>query len=196
MRRREFIAFVGGVAVLPFNARAQQITRPKQVGVLMLVAEDDPQARQRVAAFEAGLTELGWTQNRNVSVEYRWAAGDANRLRTYATELVNAKPDVLLAAGGPAVVALQPLAKAIPIVFVLVADPVALGFVESLARPGGSITGFSTFEFTMVEKWLELLKTVSPQVSQVAVLFNPDTFPLPHSISSRSKLRLRRLPSK
>ena len=178
MRRREFITVLGNTTVAwAFAARAQKSDHPKRVGVLMLITENDPEAKPRVAAFESGLQELGWTKDHNVRVEYRWGAADASRLRTNAAELASLGPDVVLASGGPAVLALQSVAGTTPIVFVLVADPVALGFVESLARPAGNITGFSTFEFSMVEKWLELLKAVSPQVSRVAALFNPDTFP-------------------
>jgi len=144
MRRREFITLLGGAAVVwPIAARAQQSERMRRIGVLMSDAADDPEARVRVAAFTRSLQELGWIVGVNVRIEYRWGAGDADRIRSFATELVALAPDVCLGSGTPAVAALQVVARArVPVVFVTVVDPVGAGFVESLARPGRNTTGF------------------------------------------------------
>jgi putative ABC transport system substrate-binding protein len=140
------------------------------------MAPDDPEAQLRVKAFEAGLRELGWTEGRNLRLEYRWAAGDAALLRKQANELVGLAPDLILATSTPVLAALRQ-EKALPIVFVQVTDPVGGGFVPNLARPGGSLTGFTSFEFTIGGKWLEALKHVAPTVTRVALIFNPNTAP-------------------
>ena len=143
MRRREFITLLGGAAAAwPLAARAQQRERMRRIGVLLPAAADDPEAQARVAAFLQGLQQLGWTIGRNVRIDYRWAATNADRIRRHAAELVALAPDVILAAGSPAVAALQQATRTVPIVFASVADPVGAGFVESLARPGGNATGF------------------------------------------------------
>jgi putative tryptophan/tyrosine transport system substrate-binding protein len=173
MRRREFITFFGSAAAAwPLAARAQQAERIRRIGVLMSLAADDPEDQARVAAFRQGLQQLGWTDGRNIRIDYRWGAGEPDRYRKYAAELVALGPDVILATGdatGP----LQQATHTVPIVFVLVADPVSAGYVGSLARPGGNTTGFSFIEYGISGKWLELLKQIAPGVTRVAVLRDP-----------------------
>jgi len=169
----------GAAAAWPLAARAQQSHRLRVVGVLLAMAPDDPEAQLRVQAFEAGLRELGWTEGRNLRLEYRWAAGDAALLRKQATELVGLAPDLILATSTPVLAALRQ-ENPLPIVFVQVTDPIGGGFVSNLARPGGSLTGFTSFEFTIGSKWLEALKHVAPAVTRVALIFNPDTAPFAH----------------
>jgi putative ABC transport system substrate-binding protein len=174
MRRREFVSLLGGAAAAwPFPARAQQLERVRRIGVLMNLAADDRQSQRRNAAFLQGLQQLGWTDGRNVRIDYRWAAGDADRFRGYAAELVALAPDVILASASPALTALQQTTRTVPIVFVIVIDPVGAGFVASLARPGGNTTGFTLFEYGVAGKWLELLKEIAPGVTRVAVLRDP-----------------------
>jgi putative ABC transport system substrate-binding protein len=171
MKRREFISLLGGAAAAwPLAVRAQQGERVRRIGVLMNLAADDPEAPARLAAFAQGLGEFGWNVGRNVRIDYRWGAGDAERIGKEAAELVALAPDVILSSGSPSVAALQRATGSVPIVFVQVVDPVGSGFVESLARPGGNITGFSVFEYGISGKWLELLKEIAPRVTQVAVL--------------------------
>jgi putative tryptophan/tyrosine transport system substrate-binding protein len=169
MKRRQFITLLGGAAAAwPGAARAQQGERVRRIGVLMNLTADDLEASARVTALAQGLQQLGWTDGRNVRIDYRWGAIDADRSRRYAAELVALAPDVILAVGGPAVAALQQ--GAVPIVFVNVADPVGAGFVNSLARPGGNVTGFALFEFSISAKWVELLKEIAPRVTRAAVI--------------------------
>ena len=173
MRRREFISLLGGATAWPLAARAQQDGRMRRVGVLMHLAADDPEGQARIAAFTQGLQELRWTIGRNVRIDYRWAAGDAERGRKYAAELVALAPDVILAAGGAVVAPLLQASRTVPIVFAQTPDPVGAGFVASLARPGGNATGFTIFEFGMGGKWLELLKQIAPGVTRAAVIRDP-----------------------
>ena len=173
-RRRHFLTLLGGAAAWPLAARAQQADRMRRIGVLMSTA-DDPEGHARVTAFREELRKFGWTEGRNVRIDYRWTAGDADRYRTYAAELVNSAPDVILANGSPAVAALRQETRDIPIVFAAVVDPVSQGFVASLAHPGSNVTGFTNIEFTVVGKMLELLKGVAPNVTRAAVMFNPVT---------------------
>jgi putative tryptophan/tyrosine transport system substrate-binding protein len=170
MKRREFITLLGGAAAWPLAASAQPSDRMRHIGVLMSVAADDPEAPARVGAFSQGLAELGWTIGRNVRIDYRWYAGDADMARKYAVELVALAPDVVLAAGTQGVTAIQQVNRPVPVVFVGVADPVGAGFVNNLARPGGNATGFMLYEYSLSGKWLELLKQIAPHVAQVAVL--------------------------
>jgi len=170
MRRREVIAGLASAAVAsPRSASAQQGERVRRIGVLMNLASDDPEAQARIAAFRQELQQLGWTDGRDVRIDYRWA-GDASRFHRYAEELLTLAPDVILASATPSVQALQQLTRTVPIVFANVGDPVAMGFVDSLARPGGNTTGFTPYEFGFAAKWLELLKEIAPRVTRVAVL--------------------------
>jgi putative ABC transport system substrate-binding protein len=173
MRRRQFITLLGGAAAWPLATRAQQPERMRRIGVLMNLAADDPESQARIGALLQGLQEFGWSIGRNVRIDYRWAAGDAGRLRSHAAELVALAPDVILANANPSVEVLQQTARAMPIVFVAVTDPVGTGVVASLARPGGNTTGFTSAEFSMSAKWLELLKEVAPGVTRAAVLQDP-----------------------
>jgi putative tryptophan/tyrosine transport system substrate-binding protein len=177
MKRRTFISLLGGAAAWPVTARAQQADRLRRVGVLMGIAESNPDGKARIAAFQNGLLELGWREGRNIHIEYRWSAGDADRAMASAEELLGLTPDVLLATASPPLAAAAQKTRTIPIVFLQVSDPVGQGFVKSLARPGGNVTGFANFEFSMMGKWLELLKEVAPSVKRVSLLFNPDTAP-------------------
>jgi putative tryptophan/tyrosine transport system substrate-binding protein len=173
MKRREIITLLGGVAAWPLVARAQQGERVRRIGVLQNTAADDPEGQSRVAAFLQRLQELGWTDGRNMRIDTRWAAGDADRHRRYAAELVALAPDVILASGSPALMSLQQLTRTVPIVFVNIVDPIGAGFVESLARPGGNTTGFVLYEYGMSAKWLELLKEIVPPLKLAAVLRDP-----------------------
>ena len=173
MRRREFITLLGGAAVWPLGARAQQPERMRRVGVLNSIAADDPQSQRRMTAFVQGLQQLGWTEGRNVRIEIRWGAGDSGRLRQYAAELVALAPDVILAVTVSSMVPLQKATSTVPIVFTQVTDAVGAGFVESLSRPGGNATGFSLSEYGFSTKWLELLKQIAPRVTRAGVLRDP-----------------------
>jgi ABC-type uncharacterized transport system substrate-binding protein len=174
IRRREFIFTLGGAAAAwPLAARAQQGERVRRIGVLISVAAHDPEGHARQAAFLQELAQLGWTVGRNVRFDIRWAAGKADDIRKYVTELVALAPDVILAAGGSVVGPLLQVTRTVPIVFTQVTDPVGAGFVDSLARPGGNATGFINFEYGMSVKWLELLKQIVPSVRRVAVLRDP-----------------------
>jgi ABC-type uncharacterized transport system substrate-binding protein len=174
MRRREFITSVCGAAITwALVARAQQVEPMRRVGVLMTLSEDDPEGRERMEAFLQSLQQLGWSDGRNVKIDYRWRANDAERVRRYAAELVALAPDVILTADSQSVAALQQATRTVPIVFGNVIDPVGAGYVESLARPGGNITGFTVFEYGISPKWLELLKQIAPHVTRAAVLRDP-----------------------
>ncbi len=175
MRRREFLGALGSAAVTwPLAARAQQGEWVRSIGVLMASTADDPESQARIAAFTQALKQLGWTDGRNLRIDTRWATSNADDLRRHATELAALAPDVILAAAGTATVApLLQATRTVPIVFVVVIDPVGAGFVASLARPGGNATGFTMFEYGMSGKWLELLKEIAPRVTRAAVLRNP-----------------------
>jgi putative ABC transport system substrate-binding protein len=176
-RRREFIAALSGAATWPLAGRAQQPERVRRIGVLMRWPENDPLSLASVMAFTQGLARLGWVEGKNFRIDYSFAAGDPALFKTYAADLVGLAPDGILASTTPAVAALWQQTRTIPIVFVRVSDPVGQGFVQSLARPGGNITGFSIFDAPLMGKWLQLLKEVAPRVTRVAVIFNPDTAP-------------------
>ncbi len=173
MKRRAFITLLGGAAAgWPLAARAQQGERMRRIAVLMPLAADEPESLARVGAFLQGLQALGWTDGRNVRIEYRWAGGDAER-RKYAAELVALAPDIILANGASTVAPLLQVTRTLPIVFVQVTDPVGAGFVASLARPGGNATGFTNYDYSLSGKWLELLKQIAPGVTRVLVLRDP-----------------------
>ena len=176
MRRREFIAALGGAAATtawPLAVRSQQAGGMRRIGVLAGVAADDPNGRIRIAALLQGLQQSGWTVGGNLKMEYRWAAGSADDLRKYATELAGLAPDVIFAAGGTSLGALLQATHTVPIVFVVVPDPVGSGFVDSLSRPGGNATGFMQFEYSLSGKWLELLKQIAPDLNRAAVVWDP-----------------------
>jgi putative ABC transport system substrate-binding protein len=175
MKRRDFIACLGaGAAAWPLAVRAQQPERMRYIGVLMGSAADDPESQARIAAFAQGLAQLGWADGRNVQIDTRWATTNADDIRRHAAELAAIAPDVILAATGTLTVApLLQATRTVPIVFVLVVDPVGAGFVASLAQPGGNATGFTIFEYGMSGKWLELLKEIAPGVTRAAVLRDP-----------------------
>ena len=176
MRRREFITLLGGVtAAWPLAAHAQQAERVRRVGVLVPFAVNDTDAQARNAVFVQSLRELGWTIGRDLQIDYRWPGGDAASIRRDAAELVALAPDVLLAVGSSTTGPLQQATQTIPIVFVNSADPVGAGFVQSLARPGGNATGFTSYEYSMSGKWVELLKQIAPRVTRVAVIRDPAT---------------------
>jgi putative tryptophan/tyrosine transport system substrate-binding protein len=170
MRRREFITLLGGAAVFPIAARAQQRERMRRIGIILPASSDDAEYQVRVGAFLQGLQELGWALCRNVRVDTHWATSNAASIRKHAAELAALAPDAILAFGASTVGPLLQETRTVPIVFPVVGDPVAAGFVESLARPGGNATGFMTFEYGMGAKWLELLKQIAPAVTRVAVL--------------------------
>ena len=170
MRRREFIALlVSGVVAWPIVGRAQQSDRMRRIAVLMNLGSDDPQSKVRIAAFIQGLQQLGWTDGSDMRIETRWSMGDPDRARRYATELVTLAPDVILADGGTIVGPLQHMTRTVRVIFVNVTDPVAAGFVDNLARPGGNASGFTLFEYAISAKWLELLKEIAPALTRVAV---------------------------
>jgi putative ABC transport system substrate-binding protein len=180
VKRREFITLLGGAtAAWPLAARAQQADGMRRIGVLTILAERDPEVKAWMAAFQDGLQQLGWTQGRNISIDYRWAGDDRDRLRTYAAELVRMAPDVLFAAATPALAALHRETRSLPIVFVQVSDPVTLGLVANLARPGGNITGFTNYEHAIGGKWLELIRDTAPGLTRVLVIFEPDNLSQP-----------------
>jgi ABC-type uncharacterized transport system substrate-binding protein len=178
MKRREFIKLVGGMAVAPWvlwllTARAQQTERVRRIGVLMPYPENDRALMGRVAALQAGLRDLGWREGRNIRIDYRYAP-TAELIRVHAAELVSLTPDVLIANTNLVAVTLQHETHAIPIIFIAVADPIGEGLVASVARPGGNVTGFTSFETPMSGKWLELLKEIAPDLRRIGFLYNPD----------------------
>ena len=176
MRRREFLGVLGGAAAAwPFAARAQQAERVRRVGVLVGFAESDPAVQSWLAAFRAALAKLGWKEGSNLQIELRWGGDDPDRMKKFAKELVNLRPDAILSVTTPVTGVLIRETQTIPIVLLNVADPIASGFVTSLARPGGNVTGFALYEPAMGGKWLELLKQVAPGVTRVALLYNPAT---------------------
>ena len=173
MKRREFITLIGGAAAWPLAARAQQPERMRRIGVLIAQAKDDPEGQVRIAAFLQQLRQLGWVEGHNLRIDYRWGGGDVDRIRRDAAELAAIAPDVILAAGGQVVAPLVGATHTVPIVFTQTSDPVGAGFVASLARPGGNVTGFTNFEYGVSGKWLEALKEVAPGVKRAAVLRDP-----------------------
>jgi putative tryptophan/tyrosine transport system substrate-binding protein len=175
MQRRDFITLLGGAVASPLAARAQESERKRRIGVLMPGTADDAEYQARMAPFLHGLQQLGWSDGRNVRIDTRWAAGDANLIRKYAAELIALTPDVILAPGTTSLGPLLQATRTVPIVFTTLLDPVGAGFVDSLARPGGNATGFIAFEYGLSGKWLELLKQIAPSLTRVAILRDPAT---------------------
>jgi ABC-type uncharacterized transport system substrate-binding protein len=173
MNRRDFITLLGGAAAWPLAARAQQSERVRRIGVLLPAASDDAEFQVRVGAFLQGLQQSGWSIGRNMRIDTRWATTNAADIGRHAAELVALAPDVILAHGASTVRPLLQVTRSVPIVFPVAGDPVAAGFVDSLARPGGNATGFMTFEYNLSGKWLELLKEIAPHVTRAAVLRDP-----------------------
>jgi putative ABC transport system substrate-binding protein len=177
VKRRAFITLIGGAAAWPVVALAQQPGRLRRIGALMSWDESDPEIKTFLSGFRHGLSELGWTDGGNVRLEVRWAGGNVDRLRMFAKELVDLQPDVILATSTPSTAALQQAARTIPIVFAGISDPVGAGFVASLSRPGGNVTGFINMEGAFAGKWLEVLTEIAPRTKRAAIMFNPDTAP-------------------
>jgi putative ABC transport system substrate-binding protein len=175
MKRREFITLLGSTIAWPLTAHAQQPERSARIGVLMGIGENDPEAAPRAEALEKGFQELGWVKGRNLRLDYRWTAGDPDRARLFAKEIVELKPDLIVVHSTPAVKALRQLTTTIPMVFVLIADPIGSGFVQNLSHPGGNITGFMNVDAPMTGKWLELIVEIAPKTRQVALIYNPTT---------------------
>jgi putative ABC transport system substrate-binding protein len=177
MKRREFITLLGGATAWPLAARAQQADRMRRIGVLMAVPENDHEYQAFLAAFREGLQKLGWAEGRNIRIDTRWAALDAEAMQRFAKELVALQPDLIVSQSTPTTASLLQQTRTIPIIFALVIDPIGSGFVASLPRPGGNVTGFIAMEGSLAGKWLELLKEIAPRVTRVAFLFNPATAP-------------------
>ena len=176
LRRREFITALGGAAAMwPLATQAQQFSRVRRIGVLFFYTESDPEGQARAAAFREALQKLGWSDGNNIRIDYRWYLGDVDKARRGSAELMRLAPDVIVSSGAEGLVALQQLTRTVPIVFVMTNELVANGFVQNLARPRGNITGFTTYEPTMGARWLELIKEVAPQLTSVAIMFNPRT---------------------
>jgi putative ABC transport system substrate-binding protein len=173
MKRREFITLLGGAGAWPLAVRAQQPERMRRIGVLMHTAADEPESQARLAAFMQGLQELGWAVGRNMRIDYRWSVGDSVRLHKDAAELVALAPEVILGGVGATAAALQQASRTVPIIMAQGIDPVGNGYVESMARPGGNITGFIQFEYSLAGKWMELLKEVAPGITRVGVVREP-----------------------
>jgi putative tryptophan/tyrosine transport system substrate-binding protein len=200
MLRREFITLLGGAATAwPRSVGAQQRERMRRVGVLVGAPEDDSEMRTRLAAFRQGLEKLGWSEGRNVSIDTRFAVATADQFQTLAKELVALQPDVIFAQGTPRVAAMQRESRTIPIVFVGANDPIGSGFITSLARPGGNLTGFTQFEPSITGKWLALLKEIAPQLARAAFIANPKTTPYDYyqraALAAASSLAIELVPS-
>jgi putative ABC transport system substrate-binding protein len=180
MRRRDFIALLGGAAVWPLAAHGQQKEHVRRIGFLLGLAENDPEGHARITAFRQGLEALGWTEARNIRIDYRFAGSETERVRAYAAELVASAPDLIVGHSTPVVAALKEATSTIPIVFAVLNDPVEQGLIASLAHPGGNITGFTFVDFGMIGKWLELLKEIAPRVARTGLMFDPDLAPYFH----------------
>jgi putative ABC transport system substrate-binding protein len=184
MRRREFIAGLGSVAAWPVVAQAQQSPRMRRIGVLLACAESDSEGKAYIAAFREGLQKFGWTEGRNVRIDYRWGAADTELMQRLAKDLVALQPDLILSHSTPTTAALLQQSRTIPIIFADVSDPIGSGFAASLPRPGGNVTGFLTTEGSLAGKWLEMLKEIVPRIARVALLFNPATAPFDYYLNS------------
>ena len=177
MKRREFIAILGGAAAWPLAARAQAVAGKRRIGVLMARAPSDAEGQKQFAALQQGLAELGWSEGQAIHIETYWSVGNPAEAQKLARKMVESKPDLLVANGTPSLIAMRQATATIPVVFVAVADPVGQGFVPSLSRPGGNITGFSVEEASMGGKWLEVLKQSAPRLTRIAIIYNPGTAP-------------------
>src|SRR3974390_2104437 len=177
MRRREFIKVIAGSAAWPLAARAQKPECMRRVGVLLGIVESDPETNARLKAFRLGMRDLGWIEGGNIQIEYRFAGSDLKAINKHVTELVGLAPDVIVANSTPVTAALKPATSKIPIVFVVVNDPVGQGFISNLTHPGGNVTGFSFLEPEIVGKWIDLLHDVKPDLSRITLMFNPDSAP-------------------
>jgi putative tryptophan/tyrosine transport system substrate-binding protein len=178
MRRRELIKLLGrGAVAWPLAARAQQTGGPRRIGVLMSGAANETVQQSYLAAFIQGLRQLGWTEGQNIRIDVRWNAGDAELARIYAAQLIGLMPDVIMVSSTISLTVIQQATSTVPVVFVQISDPVEQGFVPNLTQPGGNVTGFGLYEFSIGGKWIELLKEVAPSLTRVAVIFNPDTSP-------------------
>jgi putative ABC transport system substrate-binding protein len=199
LRRRDFIAGLGGVAAWPLAVRAQPGDRVRRIGVLLPGDENEPERKTFVSAFTHALAALGWTDGRNVRMDLRWAGGDINRMRAFARELVGLQPNIIVPYGTPATAAVQTETRTIPIVFASVADPVASGIVARLDRPSGNITGFAILEASLGAKCLELLSEIAPGLKRAAIMFNPDTSPvsiyMPSFETAAQSLRIALIPA-
>ena len=183
MKRRKFITLLGGAAAAwPLAARAQRNEQARRIGVMMSIA-DDHEGQRRLGALREGLEKLGWSEGKNIRIEVHWSVSDIERARTVARELIGRAPDLILTSGTPAAAALHQATTTIPVVFTVVSEPVEQGLVQSLAHPGGNITGFSNLEPSLGGKWIELLKAIAPNVTRIAVIFNPQTAPAPFVMS-------------
>jgi putative tryptophan/tyrosine transport system substrate-binding protein len=181
MQRREFVRLLGSAAVFwPLGSRAQRLERVRQIGFVLGLDENDPEGRARITAFREGLEALGWTEGGNIRIDARFAGGDSERIRSYVAELVTSKPTLIVAHSTPVVTALKQATSTIPIIFVVVNDPVGQDLVASLAHPGGNITGFTFVDFELLGKWLELLREITPNVVRAGLMFNPDVAPYFH----------------
>jgi putative tryptophan/tyrosine transport system substrate-binding protein len=187
MKRRAFITLLGGAAGWPLAARAQS-DRVRRIGVLMAYAESDPEGQAWVAAFREGLQKLGWTENTNVRIDYRWATAEVAQIRQQAKELVAQQPELILSSGSPTTLALVQQTRTLPIVFANLVDPIGQGFVASMSKPGGNVTGFANLEGSIIGKYLELLKEIAPRVTKVALFYNPETATFAHIYLDRFKV--------
>ena len=180
MRRREFLSVLGGAAAWPISAQAQQSNQVRRVGALIGGAESDPEFQARLAVFRQSLEKLGWSEGKNIRIDYRFTAASRERTEIFAKELVALQPEVIFASSTLPAAALQRESRTIPIVFGIVGDPIASGFVVSLPRPGGNMTGFTSLESSISGKWLGMLKEIAPHVSRAAFIANPGTIPYDH----------------
>ncbi len=188
LKRREFITLLGSAAAAwPLAARAQS-DRVRRIGVLMAYAESDPEGQAWVAAFREGLQKLGWTENTNVRIDYRWATAEVAQIRQQAKELVAQQPELILSSGSPTTLALVQQTRTLPIVFANLVDPIGQGFVASMSKPGGNVTGFANLEGSIIGKYLELLKEIAPRVTKVALFYNPETATYAHIYLDRFKV--------
>jgi putative tryptophan/tyrosine transport system substrate-binding protein len=187
MNRRGFISLLGGAVAWPLAARAQS-DRVRRIGVLMAYAEGDPEGQAWVAAFREGLQKLGWTENTNVRIDYRWATAEVAQIRQQAKELVAQQPELILSSGSPTTLALVQQTRTLPIVFANLVDPIGQGFVASMSKPGGNVTGFANLEGSIIGKYLELLKEIAPRVTKVALFYNPETATFAHIYLDRFKV--------